>query len=168
MARRPVGGGYRWLDLSEPRWRAHFEALAKGGIRFGQRRAGPPEPEWFDLTRRQKRLWLFCNHGIQNGPWLEIGGLTRDRVYAATGTGAFAGQDKVARLPCARCGAIWLAPHSGLLTVARGRGGKPARRLASQIPGVSLEVRSGSTRADARTEHATLSTQQRDEDGVDG
>lgn len=138
-ARGDGPGSRRWLDLSDPRWRAHLDAVVSGDLRFGARRPRAHEPSWSELPASKKRMTVICNHGVAKGTGTDIGGLTRDRIYACEGGGSFAREGYTLRMPCTTCGRVWLVPHGELLGLARARGRRPGRTVVGLVPGVSLE-----------------------------
>jgi hypothetical protein len=129
----------RWLNLADPKWRAQLEAVTRGELRFGARKPPVHEPTWAELPARKKRMTVICNHGVARGTAEDIGGLTRDRIYASEGEGSFAREGHTARMPCATCRRVWLVPHAELLKLARARGPRPGRTTVDRVPGVSLE-----------------------------
>ncbi len=140
MSASGTGGGRRWLDLSDPKWRAHLDAVISGELRFGTRSGAVPELTWPELLARKKRMTVICNHGVARGTGDDIGGLTRDRIYASEGGGSFAQEGHTARMPCGTCRRVWLVPHAELLKLARERGHRPGRTVVDRVPGVSLEL----------------------------
>ncbi len=135
-----------WLRNPSPTMRAHLQAVLSGEFKFGTRRGVPSGPMWALIPRWKRRVIFQCRHGRADpAPRLDIGGVTRDWVYALEGDGlSLTRAATKAKFPCPTCGTTWLIPVAEALRMAQTRGGKLLHQPVDEVPDVDVDVGTGS------------------------
>lgn len=109
--------------------------------RFGSPTSEERTTPWSEIPRWKKRVFIQCNHAssLKSAPRTEIGGVTSDRAVDLDGEDMPLSLHKYdIDMRCPSCGRVWRVLLASLAEVARSRGGKPARQLVQELPGVSL------------------------------
>jgi hypothetical protein len=135
-----------WLRNPSPALRAHLQAVLSGEFKFGTHSGSRSGPTWSDIPREKRRVVFQCRHWRpEPTPRLDIGGVTRDRVYGLEGDGVSLTRAATkAKLPCPTCGTTWLLPVAEARRIAQTRGGRLLQQPVDEVPGVDVDVGTGS------------------------